>query len=519
MTRPGSLARNVLSNWIGIPITVAYGLIITPIIVRALDTELYGVWSFLNGLLMYSDLLYVGLGSALIKYVAQHRANDDQPGMNRLVSVVIGIYGVIGIVCFLVMVGMSAVVPHAFAAPLSAEGARAASVTCLLLGAQLFFVFVGSAFSGLICGHNRYDLVNIVGIATVAMRFIAIPVILATGNDPLFRLAMLTSSMAALQTLMLAAIAYRLVPRLSVRLVRWRRDELRMLYGFGLPSFFIMLAVRLVSFSDTTIIGIMLGASSVAIYALPLQLMEYARTAVGGFTGVLLPRLTMLTTRGDLASVREAYLSATRIACFLTAWLAATLMTIGPAFLNRWVGDAFGAPGQWVLVFLAVAAFGQVLSTHAPLGFYQSMHLVALPAKVLMVEAMLNLGLSIWLAPRLGITGVALATALPALFISAVVLPPYLCRQLDLPIRRFVVASVLPGALMFVANAVVLYLLRLIVTANSYAAIGAHAAISVLVALLVFLVTFPAAERQAARQLLHPLQYFGKAARTHRRIV
>ena len=83
MTHPGSLARNVLTNWLGIPISLAYGLIITPIIVRALDTELYGVWSFLNGLLMYSDLLYVGLGSALIKYVAQHRANDDQHNGRR----------------------------------------------------------------------------------------------------------------------------------------------------------------------------------------------------------------------------------------------------------------------------------------------------------------------------------------------------------------------------------------------------------------------------------------------------
>ena len=80
------------------------------------------------------------------------------------------------------MVAMSAVVPHAFAEPLSAEAARAASATCVLLGAQLFFVFVGSAFSGLICGHNRYDLVNIVDIATVAMRFMAIPLILASGR-------------------------------------------------------------------------------------------------------------------------------------------------------------------------------------------------------------------------------------------------------------------------------------------------------------------------------------------------
>jgi O-antigen/teichoic acid export membrane protein len=502
MTRPTSLARNVLSNWIGIPITVAYGLVITPIIVRALDTELYGVWSFVNGLLMYSDLLYVGLGSALIKYVAQHRANDDQAGMNRLVSVVTGIYGVLGIVCFAVMAAMSFVVPHAFAEPLSTEAARTASVTCVLLGAQLFFVFIGSAFAGLISGHERYDLVNVVAIATVAMRFVAIPLILASGQDPLLRLAVLTSSMAAIHMVMLAAIAYRLVPGLSVRLVRCRRDELRMLYGFGLPSFFILLSVRLVSFSDTTIVGIMLGASSVAIYALPLQLMEYARTTVGGFTSVLLPRLTVLTTRGDAASLREAYLSTTRIACFLTAWLAATVMTVGPSFLNRWVGETFGAPAQWVLVFLAIAAFGQVLSTHAPLGFYQAMHLVAFPAKVLMVEAALNLGLSIWLAPRLGITGVALATALPALLISGIVLPAYLCRQLGVSVRTFLVASVLPGGLMFVANSLVLDFAGLAITADSYPAIAAWAAISIPVALLVFLATFPAQERRALWELL-----------------
>lgn len=519
MTRPGSLARNVLSNWIGIPISVAYGLIITPIIVRALDTELYGVWSFLNGLLVYSDLLYVGLGSALIKYVAQHRANDNQAGMNRLLSVVTGIYGAIGILCLGVMVAISTLVPHLFAQPLSAEAARAASVTCVFLGAQLFFVFIGSAFSGLICGHDRYDLVNIVGIATVSMRFVATPLVLQSGHDPLVRLAALTSSIAAIQTLMLAAIAYRLVPRLSLRLARWRRDELRMLYGFGLPSFFIMFAVRLVSFSDTTIIGIMLGASSVAIYALPLQLMEYARTTVGGFTGVLLPRLTVLTTRADLASLREAYVSATRIACFLTAWLGATLLSVGPAFLNRWVGDTFGTPAQWVLVFLAGAAFGQVLSTHAPLGFYQAMHLVAFPAKVLMLEALLNLGLSIWLAPRLGITGVALATALPAVLVSAVVLPPYLCRQLAVPIRTFLVASVLPGGLMFVATSVVLYLSGLVITPGSYPAIVGRAAISLPVALVVFLVTFPVEERRAVWRLLQSLPYFGKAARTRRRTV
>lgn len=517
--RPGSLARNVLSNWIGIPLTVAYGLIITPIVVRALDTELYGVWSFLNGLLVYSDLLYLGLGSALIKYVAQHRATDDQAGMNRLFSVVFGIYAVIGIVCCGVMIAISAVVPQLFAEPLSGAAARAASLTCVLLGVQLFFVFIGSAFSGLISGHDRFDLANFVTIATTAMRFVATPVILQTGDDPLFRLAALTSSVAAIHALLMVAIAYRIVPHLSVRLVRWRMGELRMLYGFGVPSFFIMFAARLVSFSDTTIIGIMLGASAVAIYTLPVQLIEYARTPVAGFTRVFLPRLTTLTTHGDLASLREAFLSTTRIATFLQAWLAAIALAVGPSFLNRWVGDAFGAPAQWVLVFLALAAFFQVLSTHAPMAFYQAMHLVAFPAKVLMLEALLNLGLSIWLAPRLGLAGVALATAVPALFVGTIVLTPYLCRKLALPFRTYFVASILPGGLMFVATSVVLYLSGLVITADSYPAIALRTALSVPVAVLVFLVTFPAEERRAVRQLLHPLQVFGKAARTRRRMV
>jgi O-antigen/teichoic acid export membrane protein len=230
--------------------------------------------------------------------------------------------------------------------------------------------------------------------------------------------------------------------------------------------------------------------------------MEYGRTAVGGFTGVWLPRLTLLTTRGDMASMREAYLSTSRIACFLTAWLGATVMTLGPAFLNRWVGDEFGTPAQWVLLFLAIAAFGQVLSTHAPLGFYQALHLVSLPAKVLMLEALINLGLSIWLAPRLGITGVALATALPAVCVSAVVLPPYVCRHLDLPVRTFFVKAVLPGGLMFVGNAVVLGLSGLVITAHSYPAIVARAVLSIPVSLLVFFATFPPQERRAVRELL-----------------
>jgi O-antigen/teichoic acid export membrane protein len=494
---PGSLLRNILSNWFVLGTGIAYALFITPIIVRALDKELYGVWSFLNGLLAYSELLYLGLGSAVIKYVAQFLATNDRQGINRLASVVVLIYSVLGLACFAVLAGVSGWVPQTFAQPLSVEAARAASYTCLLLGAQMLFIFVGSAFSGLMGGFNRYDLVNIVQVGGVLIRFAATPVLVRAGHDPLLMLATITSTSAILQAGALVGLAFWYIPTLSIRPTRPSVGELRLLYGFGLQSFFVSFAGRLISYTDTTVIGVTLGAASVALYVLPLQLVEYARMFLGGFSGVFLPRLTMLTTRGDMAGVRHAYIRAMRMASFLAGWLVALLVYLGPMFLNRWVGHDFGTPVQWVLVCLAAATFAQVLSTQAPYAFYQALHLVSFPAMVLTIEALLNLALSVWLAPRLGITGVALATAVPALLVSFLLLPPYLCRRLGVPFRTFVVQGALPGVLMVVASLSALWLAGRMVTSESYAGMIGRLVATLPVALVLFRVTFPIDQREA----------------------
>src|SRR4029077_8751975 len=146
MNRRTSLVRNVFSNWFFLATSVTYVLFITPIIVRALDKELYGVWSFLNGLLAYSGLLYFGLGSAVIKIVAQYRAADDRSGINRIASIVLTIFAVVGTLCFAVFALLSPTIPHLFADPLSASAERGAFFACILLGARLLLAFIASAF-------------------------------------------------------------------------------------------------------------------------------------------------------------------------------------------------------------------------------------------------------------------------------------------------------------------------------------------------------------------------------------
>jgi O-antigen/teichoic acid export membrane protein len=497
MNRRPSIGRNVLSNWVSLGTSVACAFVLTPIVVRALDTERYGIWSFLNGLLAYSDLLYLGLGSALIRYVAQARADRDQARVNRLTSVVVSIYSALGLLGFLVFAAVSGIVPALFAEPLSAATSRSASHACTLLGLRLMLAFVSSGFSGLLCGYERFDFVNGVGVVSAIARLVATLVVVPSAADPLLAMALIACGAAVMDALSLAGIAFWYVPQLSIRFVRPALKETSVLYRFGIQSFFVLLAFKLISYTDTTVIGLRLGAASVALYSLPLQIVEYVRLSVSSFTGVFLPRLTLLSAREDVRSLRETYLSSTRITCFLAGWLGALAIALGPRFLDLWVGPEFGRHATAVLVLLTISAFASATSTQAPFPFYQALNLVSRPAAVLTAEAALNLGLSIWLAPRLGIAGVALATAIPAVLVSLVLLPPFMCRRLELPVTTLIASGVAPGVVMLLLTLAVEWVVTVVSPAHSYLHLLACACTSAPLAIALVAVTFPASERRS----------------------
>jgi O-antigen/teichoic acid export membrane protein len=84
------------------------------------------------------------------------------------------------------------------------------------------------------------------------------------------------------------------------------RQELAVLLGFGLQAFIVQVAALVIGYTDTALIGVLLGAASVTLYVLPLQLIEHSRALIGGITQSLLPELAALRARGDTADVRGA---------------------------------------------------------------------------------------------------------------------------------------------------------------------------------------------------------------------
>jgi O-antigen/teichoic acid export membrane protein len=499
------IARAAAASWVSNLLAIAYAFFITPIVIAVLHEELYGVWSYLNGLLAYSNLFYLGLGSAVIKYVAEYRVAGRRELVNRIASVVLVIYTSIGLFCAGACLLAAPWVPKMFATPLGAAETHQAVIACALLGFQLLFMFVSAVFSGLLIAAERIALSTSLASAMTVVRFIAVP-LLIEHNSPLVMLAAIVTVTTGIQAVLLWVAVWRVAPDVRMRPAKPTLPELRLLYGFGLKSFFILLSSLLVNYTDTTVIGVLLGAGAVGFYAVPLQLAAYGRLAVRGVVSGLLPRLTAYEARGDRQGMRDAYLRISRAASYLAAFIAFNLVTLGTPFIARWIGDSFATAGTVSLTLLAFAGYCQVMSTQTSVPFFQAMESFRAPVTVLLIEAIVNLVLSLWLADTMGIAGVALATLLPAAAVTGLFLPRALCRRLAISGRTYVVSAILPSVYLLGAGLLVNYPLNALAYPASYWLMVLRGLGNVLLALAIGAVVLPSEDRALFRRVINRLR-------------
>lgn len=488
--RQRSLKRNVVLNWVATLIGAVVGLGLTPVVVSRLQHEQYGVWTFINGLTLYSNLLYLGLGAAFMKRMSEAVGRRDVADQTRLLSVAGSLYTGIGLLCFTLAVALSPVVPTLLATPLSRESQTAATITMVLLGVRLLFMFINSAFSALLASHGRWDLVS--GVIIIAAIFRSVGVLWATTQEQtMIWLAVVAMVDGLIQLPLFIGFCRLVAPGVRARPVKPTRDELRGLYGFGAQAFVVQTALLIIGYTDTALIGVLLGAASVTLYSLPLQLVEQSRVLVNGITQSLLPELAAHRARGEFDQLKVLFLTASRVCAALSVLVNVHLVLLGPGFLAVWLGPSVAAESPRILLFLAIAATASALSTQVMNPFFQALDLLKLLVLVVLAEAVVNFALSVWFAGVFGVWGVALATAVPAVGITMVLAPRVLLPRIGVTVGEFAREVVFPAVVLGLACAATQQVLSLWLASDTLALLLLRSACSGLVVLLIAPLVFP----------------------------
>jgi O-antigen/teichoic acid export membrane protein len=429
--------RNVLTGtatkYVLLVVNVGLGIVLLPFTMRHLGPETYGLWMLAASLTYYFQLLDLGYGTGLVRYVSDADARGQIDSVNRVLSTFFVVFTGLGLVA---AVGVALLVVWVIPRfpSLSADQVWQAQAVLAILGVRIVVGLPMTVFGAATTARQRFALNNGVAIAA-ALANAAVTFLVLSAGYGLVTLVASTTAVGLLSYIGYAWTAKHAMPELRIRLRFFSRPLVKEVSAFSVYLFLISVAAQVGFNVDNLVIGAALGTSAVAVYAIAFRIADYQRQLCNQFNGLLFPIVVRLDAAARSDALRVMMIDATRIALCLVTIVTICVLAYAEPLVTRWMGPGF----EGAVVPLSVLALaGVILVGHGPLGnvlIGTGRH--RLVAFTSLGEAAANLTLSVVLVRRYGIAGVAIGTAIPVVIANLGILLPAACRQANLPVWTF----------------------------------------------------------------------------------
>ncbi|HEY6553884.1 MAG TPA: oligosaccharide flippase family protein, partial [Vicinamibacteria bacterium] len=426
-------------------------------------------WDFGWSLVAYFALAQFGVGSAITRYVALHRASGDVAGLRRVVSSVNCINWAAASLGLAMTAVLTWLAPHMLSAGASSHAQEARWVIALI-GCTVVSEIGFAVFPGIIGGCHRFDLNNAITAGFEIVTWLAAISALLLGGGLVTVASICLIFELATQAARIAC-AYRICPEMSLRLRYADRAEARTLLAFGLKSQLGSLSGLMILQANKLFVGAYLGPAALAVFSRPLTLLKVVDTFASRLGSIVSPAASSLQARGQKDDIRRLVEDSTRAGLALVLPMALTLAILGDPIMVLWMGERY-RPGPVVVILAAGLLLSLALRPVQSILLGLNLH--GRLAMANFVGALLSLGLG-WLNAEvlgLGLPGAALAIAVPTFLVAGIYVVGYASRSVGLPIGQYLRHSFLPPLACSVPLAGVLLAARMLFGANPALAVA-----------------------------------------------
>ncbi len=356
------ILNNTGFNVLGIVASSLMALVVTPLLLSYLGSDLFGVWALFGIVLAASQMLDFGLSKALVRNIARYRALGQWSSINQdfnsafwpLLAVLLGIMAA----------GWSFAPQMTSWLGVPPELQETATPVLRLLMFGLLPVGLGLLLGATLEGAQQMAYTS--GALTLNRLLFSlgvVAVILWDWGLPGVAWAYQVAVWTQLLVLALAAVwvtpTLRLAPRLAQRAM-FQRD-----LRFGLTLFATALIALIFTATNKIILARWVGLNGVATYELATIIALQLFTLAMAMSRSLYPALVAAQTHAGLTELRHLFSQTLRL---LVLWIfpvsAATIALAAP-FVGAWLGETMLQPArslQWLVGAWSVAAIATTAS-------------------------------------------------------------------------------------------------------------------------------------------------------------
>lgn len=393
-----SIKRNSFYNFLGALAPIALSLVVTPLYLSEIGPARFGLLSLVWLTLGYFGLFDLGLANAATNALARSRSKADGQRSVIVITAVVVNLG-LGLIIGTTLVLAAPSLIYYMKAPPDLKSELLAAVPWL--AACIPLVSVGAVFTGVLSSHERFGMLNIIGVVGTSL-FLMAPLIAAYQMGPSLIVIVPAAVLArALPVIATAILAARQVPWTGAR---FSMATLAGLLSYGAWVMVSNVVGPLLASIDQFAIAAVLGVTAVAHYSVGYGLAAKILIVPGAVMQTIFPRMSSSSL--DEAE-RLANLAGSLVTILICTIAVPAILLVRP-FMNWWLGTGFGivaGPVAAVLI-LAVAINGSAI---VPITYIYARRRPGVAARFHLAEVIPFL-LALWLGMKwLGLTGAAFA--------------------------------------------------------------------------------------------------------------
>jgi O-antigen/teichoic acid export membrane protein len=419
--------------------------ILSPVIVRSLGNRDYGIWEIVMSLVGYMGILDLGVGPALLRYVAVAESQKKSKELQEVISSAQFFYFLVGTMAVLVLLLVSQFPQLIFGRESLNVGYLGKVLILFTINIGLYFPLI--SLTAILMGLQYHFLINITRIIFGIIRALIVYNLLI--NNPgkgLLTLAIMEPIFNLIQFIMFAFVLHRNKEIPSFSIAACSLAKMRDLFTYGAKSAILMVASRVQTASLPFVISNMLGVSKIVYFAMPNRLVGYAKDLSMAIGDPLTPYFASNIGKGDKDTLRDSWLQTSLALQIITTAMPLFLFFCGERFLSVWIGREYGIAGRGVLYCLVAGLTVEAIAPNVSrilmaTGNHGRAAVAWLVLSCICIPLTI-LGAAVW-----GITGVALGSSIIVIIGNFTTLR-MACKEVDvslmLYLRRTIMRLILP---------------------------------------------------------------------------
>ena len=440
MSNKNQLKIGSLLSYVQMALSVCIQLVYTPVMIRLLGQNEYGLYSTVASTISMLGILSLGFNSGYIRYYSIYKKKNDQDSISKLNGLFLIIFLVIGIIGCICGIYLSFNLNLVFKDGLTDSEYAKAKILMILLTLNLSVSFPMSVFQNIISAHEKFIFLKIIGMAkTVLSPLITLPLLL-----------MGYRSIAMVSITVLVALVTDIIYFYYV--VFYMKEKI-VFHGFekgiffSLFSYTIFIAINTLIDQinwniDKLLLGRFRGTAEVAIYSVGYTLYQCYMMFSTSISGVFAPRIHKLVnqTQNDVNKQREVltelFTRVGRIQFLVLGLVASGIVFFGKFFIvSIWAGSGYDNSYYVSLLLLLPASIALIQNLGIEIQRAENKHHVR--SIIYLVMAVINLILSIILCQRFGAVGSAIGTAISLVIANGLVMNIYYYHHCNINIPLF----------------------------------------------------------------------------------